>query len=134
MRGLILLEAFAEVDMVLATRYTLRSRDLGCIVDLTYMSDALASIVAWQLSEDNTNSDYQAICSSKKKSSRIASGLSGWMAYAFEGNIFSATPKLDLSLVGAAREKLTQITEFVMEPYCYPQAATGPQKATLIMV
>lgn len=64
----------------------------------------------------------------------MANGLSGWMAYAFEGNIFSAAPKLELSLVGAAREKLTQITELVMELYCYEQAATGPQKATLTMV
>lgn len=49
MRQHILLEVFAELDMVLANvgaSYNLKGRDLGSILDLAYVSAALVSKVA----------------------------------------------------------------------------------------
>ena len=124
-RGRVLLEAFAELDVVLAnvgSSYTFRGRGLGSIVDLTYVSATLASRIAWHVSEDYTHSDHQAICieikggsSSKKSFRKMPGGMLGWTVKAFEGDTFSAVLKSDISLNGTAGEKATQITRWVTE-------------------
>lgn len=54
---------------------------LGSTADLTYMSTALASRIAWSVSENYTHSEHQAICtelkdeSSLKKSFRKIAGV-----------------------------------------------------------
>lgn len=49
MKGLVVLEAFTELDVVFATvgtSYTFSLRDLGSVVDLTYVTAALGRRVA----------------------------------------------------------------------------------------
>ena len=63
-RGRCLLEAFAQLDVVLPNEgdvNTYRKGGTGSIVDLTFVSPALARDMSWQVSEDFTYSDYQAI-------------------------------------------------------------------------
>lgn len=59
----ILLEAFADVvPAIVGASYTFKGRGLGSIVDLTYVSAALVSRVAWRVSEDyNTYSEHQVV-------------------------------------------------------------------------
>lgn len=63
-RGQILLETFAELDIILSNvGYvpTFRGSELVSIVDLIYLSTSLARGVVWRVSGHYTHSDHQAI-------------------------------------------------------------------------
>lgn len=63
-RGRVLLEAFAQLDLVLLNTgnvQTFRRHGYGSIVDITYISNTLTRNVQWEVSEQYTHSDHQAI-------------------------------------------------------------------------
>lgn len=63
-RGEMLMETFAELQLVLANRGntpTFRRVGGSSIVDLTFMSSAISRNVNWRVSEEYTHSDHQAI-------------------------------------------------------------------------
>lgn len=63
-RGRALLEAFTQLDVVLANKgnvHTFRRAGYGSIVDLTFVTSSLASSLEWNVSEHYTHSDHQAI-------------------------------------------------------------------------
>lgn len=77
MEGPALLEAFAEVEANVETSHTFRREGFGSILDLAYVNAALASKIAWQVSEDYIHDEQQTICieievePSSKQTSRV---------------------------------------------------------------
>nr|XP_041632103.1 uncharacterized protein LOC121502489 [Drosophila kikkawai] len=63
-RGRAVLETFASLDVVLlneGSRQTFSRAGVGSVIDLTYVSSALASRARWKISEAYTASDHEAI-------------------------------------------------------------------------
>ncbi|XP_070139960.1 uncharacterized protein [Drosophila kikkawai] len=63
-RGRVVLETFASLDVVLlneGSRQTFSRAGVGSVIDLTYVSSALASRARWKISEAYTASDHEAI-------------------------------------------------------------------------
>src|ERR1700710_921125 len=91
-RGEALLETFAGLDIVLANNgdtSTFRSSNGSSIVDLTFTSPALARGMRWDVSEEYTHSDHQAILleiggSKGTTGGKHRSKRRGWVAKSLE--------------------------------------------------
>ena len=124
-RGQILLESFAELDIVLANVGcvpTFRGRGSGSIVDLTFVSTSLVRGMAWQVSEHYTHSDHQAIFlhignrgSSQRRSGGGKAKAVGWSIGAFDEETFLAALEGAHDPDGTAVERVTQLSQRVTE-------------------
>ena len=98
-RGRILLEAFAQLDLVLCNMgdaQTFRRGDTGSVVDLTFVSPTLAKELNWYVSEHYTHSDHQAIIFSVLTGTTVSTipkeaiATSGWAQKKLDSDIFLA--------------------------------------------
>lgn len=96
-RGTALLEAFARLQVTLVnmgSTPTFRRGSASSVVDITFMSDCLASRAVWRVSEHYTHSDHQAIVidlvdQSHRNTNRPRSRKStGWKAKSFDEATF----------------------------------------------
>ena len=116
-RGRILLEAFAELDLVLANTgnvSTFRGTGSGSIVDLTYVSTTLARRMTWFVSEHYTHSDHQAIFLQIEYGPCVdtcsrEAGNRGWSVKGLEEDAFIEMLLGGQSPGGAATEKVEQM-------------------------
>ncbi len=95
-RGKTLLEAFSQLDVILANRgntSTFRKNGHQSVIDITFTSWQLSKKVKWHVSERYTHSDHQAVIfevgtQSKAKKSPINWRRKGWVSNALDEELF----------------------------------------------
>lgn len=96
-RGRILLETFASLNIGIANTgeaYTYRKAGTGSIIDVTFVSNSLLSKIKWQVSEEFSNSDHQAIIidiDEQKKTIPPRQTGPKWKDNMFDKEIFDVT-------------------------------------------
>ena len=120
-RGMSLLEAFSSMDVVLfnaGDTSTFRKGGASSVIDLTFGSSCLMRVLTkWEVSENYTHSDHQAIffeiklAGEDKRIKHIRKPV-GWKASTFEEDLFIVF--LDNpNLSGNANAKATQLTNAI---------------------
>lgn len=116
-RGKILLDALSRLDVVLANNgvtYTFRRADAGSVVDLTFVSTSLARDIEWQVSEQYTHSDHQAIIFKIKTAGpvrvpREMTKSKGWAKDKFDPEAFTESFSSQQVELGSVNNMTNQI-------------------------
>lgn len=118
-RGRMLLEALARLNVSIAnqgSKETYRKNGTGSIIDVTFVSTALASKTAWWVSEDFTYSDHQAVVF-QIKNRRLEKPLKGngpkWNERGMDGETFDFVLNDLQPVTGSANEGALQLTSAV---------------------
>lgn len=116
-RGRILLEALSGHNLVLANRGntpTFSTTGRSSVVDLTFVSTSLARDIKWEVSDQYTHSDHQAILFSingknpAKKDTKAK--YIGWASKRLNEEVFKHEFGSDIELNGTAVDKVRKIT------------------------
>ena len=118
-RGRTLLESFAALNIVLANEgdtLTYRKAGAGSIIDITFVSNSLANKTKWQVSEEYTHSDHQAvIIEIKQEKATQAPRLTGpkWKDTLFDREMFEYTLDQFTLSPGPVERRAKQLMHFV---------------------
>lgn len=118
-RGYTLLDAFSQLDIVLANQgnaTTFRKGNCGSIIDITFTSRQLADGLSWRVSEDYSNSDHQALLYSvdqqrRRNCSQHTQRSIGWASKDFDVELFAEAFSNINILQGSAEEKATHVAD-----------------------
>lgn len=96
-RGKVLLEAFANLDIVLlneGSEHTFSRNGVGSVIDIAFASSNMASSIKWGISDIYTHSDHKAILldylSSHKTIYHPYKEVRGWKCNIFDREMFRA--------------------------------------------
>lgn len=114
-RGKILLESFAQLDVVLmntGNEHTYRRNGGGSTIDIAFVSENIRNRISWGISDLYTHSDHSAIIMDIHERSlarTIGNGgnLPGWKANTFDRRLFSVFME-DLELNGTPENMAEQ--------------------------
>ncbi|CAD7081162.1 unnamed protein product [Hermetia illucens] len=122
-RGRSLLEAFAQMDIVLANEgavNTFQKGGSGSVVDLTFVSPSLARGMSWCVSERYTHSDHQAVffetCvepQGKERSCPKPKKISGWFAKSLDEQSFLEVWLDQPDIAGASTERAVHLAQCI---------------------
>lgn len=118
-RGRVLLEALARLNVNTAnqgTKQTYRKNGRGSIIDVTFVSSALATKIIWRVSEAFTYSDHQAVVfqiNDRRRKDRAKVTGPKWNDKRLDSDTFDLILNDHQLISGTANEQALQLTAII---------------------